>query len=64
MILHFAILLAFQLLGEAVSRTLLPFAPGPVIGFALLVLALAIWRAEDTSVRINLTDSDRDVSKI
>lgn len=28
------------------------------------LLALAIWRAEDLSVRINLTDKDRDVSAL
>ncbi|MEM7547251.1 MAG: CidA/LrgA family protein [Pseudomonadota bacterium] len=41
MILHFAILLSFQLAGEVISRLLFPSAPGPVIGLALLVLALA-----------------------
>ena len=41
MILHFTILLVFQLIGEAISRLVLPFAPGPVIGLALFVLALA-----------------------
>lgn len=42
MILHFTILLALQLIGEAISRILLPFAPGPVIGLALFVIALAL----------------------
>ena len=42
MILHFAILLSFQLAGEAISRLAFPSAPGPVIGLALLVLALAV----------------------
>ncbi len=42
MILHFTILLAFQLIGEAISRLVLPFAPGPVIGMALFVCALAL----------------------
>lgn len=39
--MHFAILLSFQLAGEVISRSILPFAPGPVIGLALLVGALA-----------------------
>lgn len=42
MILHFAILLSFQLAGEVLSRLLFPTAPGPVIGLALLVIALAL----------------------
>ncbi|MEM7271099.1 MAG: CidA/LrgA family protein [Pseudomonadota bacterium] len=40
MIFHFAILLGFQLIGEVASRLLLPVAPGPVIGMALLFAAL------------------------
>ncbi len=43
MILHFAILLSFQLAGEAISRPAFPSAPGPVIGLALLVLTLALF---------------------
>ena len=42
MILHFAILLSSQLAGEAISRLAFPSAPGPVIGLALLVLALVL----------------------
>ena len=42
MILHFAVLLGFQLAGEAVSRLLFPIIPGPVLGLALLVAALAL----------------------
>lgn len=43
MILHFAILLSFQLAGEVISRLAFPTAPGPVIGLALLVLTLALY---------------------
>ncbi len=43
MILHFAILLSFQLAGEVISRLAFPSAPGPVIGLALLVLTLALF---------------------
>lgn len=43
MILPFAVLLAFQLAGEAIARLVLPVAPGPVIGLALLVAALAAF---------------------
>ena len=39
------ILLAFQLAGEILARGLSLPAPGPVVGFALLVAALAIWSA-------------------
>lgn len=37
------ILLVFQLLGEALSRSLALPAPGPVVGLALLTLALWLW---------------------
>jgi putative effector of murein hydrolase LrgA (UPF0299 family) len=39
------VLLLFQLVGEVLSRSLGLPAPGPVIGLALLVAALAIVRA-------------------
>ena len=45
MILGFFILLAFQLIGEILARSLALPAPGPVVGLALLVGALAVWRA-------------------
>jgi len=44
MIRGFLILLAFQLLGEIAARTLGLPAPGPVVGLALLVCALAAFR--------------------
>jgi holin-like protein len=50
MIRGFFILLAFQLVGEAAARWLALRAPGPVIGLALLVLALSVyqrWRPLD-----------------
>ena len=37
------VLLAFQLMGEVLARGLGLPAPGPVIGMALLALALAAW---------------------
>ena len=37
-------LLVFQLGGEALSRALLPALPGPVLGFALLAVALLLSR--------------------
>src|SRR6202034_523443 len=43
MIRGFFLLLACQLVGEVLSRGLGLPAPGPVIGLALLALALAIW---------------------
>ena len=45
MIRGFFILLLFQLVGEALARGLSLPAPGPVIGLALLVAALAVNRA-------------------
>jgi holin-like protein len=44
MIRGFFILLAFQLVGEAAARWLALPAPGPVIGLALLVIALSVYR--------------------
>src|SRR5271155_4504388 len=43
MIRGFFILLVFQLVGEVLARGLALPAPGPVIGLALLTLALALW---------------------
>ena len=46
MIFHITVLLAFQLLGEVISRALLPALPGPVLGMVLLLaamLALPVW---------------------
>jgi holin-like protein len=45
MIRGFFVLLAFQLIGEVLARGLSLPAPGPVVGLALLVGALALWRA-------------------
>jgi holin-like protein len=50
MIRGFFILLAFQLVGEVAARGLALPAPGPVIGLALLVIALGLyqrWRPLD-----------------
>jgi holin-like protein len=44
MIRGFFILLVFQLVGEVLARGLYLPAPGPVIGLALLVVALALFR--------------------
>jgi holin-like protein len=44
MIRGFFILLAFQLVGEVAARGLALPAPGPVIGLALLVVVLALYR--------------------
>jgi putative effector of murein hydrolase LrgA (UPF0299 family) len=45
MIRGFFILLVFQLVGEIAAHTLSLPAPGPVVGLALLVVALACYRA-------------------
>ena len=55
MILHFTILLIFQLIGEAISRLALPFAPGPVIGMALFVAALALMPKLAEEMRATVT---------
>ena len=50
MVRGFFILLAFQLVGEVAARGLALPAPGPVIGLALLVIALSLyqrWRPLD-----------------
>jgi putative effector of murein hydrolase LrgA (UPF0299 family) len=44
MIRGFLILLLFQLIGETLTRALALPAPGPVVGLALLVAALAAYR--------------------
>jgi holin-like protein len=58
MIRGFFILLAFQLVGEVAARGLALPAPGPVIGLALLVVALSLyqrWRPLDKEA---LAESD------
>jgi holin-like protein len=42
MLIAITALLVFQLIGEAVARGLALTVPGPVIGFALLALAVAV----------------------
>jgi putative effector of murein hydrolase LrgA (UPF0299 family) len=44
MVRGFFILLAFQLVGEVLARELDLPAPGPVVGLALLIAALALYR--------------------
>ena len=45
MVRGFFLLLVFQLVGEILARGLALPAPGPVVGLALLVAAMAVWRA-------------------
>jgi holin-like protein len=55
MIRGFLILLSFQLVGEALTRALGLPAPGPVVGLALLLAALAAyqkWRPFDDKALI------------
>lgn len=54
MILHFAILLSFQLVGEVISRLAFPSAPGPVIGLALLVVTLAAFPKLAEALRVTV----------
>ena len=44
MVRGFFLLLAFQLVGEVLARGLDLPAPGPVVGLALLIAALALYR--------------------
>ena len=44
MILGFLLLLLFQLVGEVLARGLSLPAPGPVVGLALLIATLALYR--------------------
>jgi putative effector of murein hydrolase LrgA (UPF0299 family) len=45
MVRGFFLLLLFQLVGEVLARGLDLPAPGPVVGLALLIAALALYRA-------------------
>ena len=49
------ILLVFQLAGEVISHLLKLPVPGPVIGFILLLLALAIRRSVPAELRTTAT---------
>jgi holin-like protein len=62
MIRGFFILLAFQLVGEVAARGLALPAPGPVIGLALLVVALSLyqrWRPLDELAESDLGKAAR-----
>lgn len=62
MILHFAILLAFQLAGEVVSRLWVPQVPGPVVGLALFAVALLASPRLLAAVRATVTEFLRHLS--
>ncbi len=49
------ILLVFQLLGEAISHGFSLPVPGPVIGFALLLLVLVVWGGVPEAMRTTAT---------
>ncbi len=49
------VLLVFQLVGEVISHGLGLPIPGPVIGFALLLLALAVRRGVPAELRTTAT---------
>ncbi|MEM9318075.1 MAG: CidA/LrgA family protein [Pseudomonadota bacterium] len=51
MILHIAVILSFQLVGEAVSRLLLPIVPGPVLGMSLCLIAFVVFPKLADAVR-------------
>ncbi len=62
MILHFAILLIFQLAGEIVSRLWVPSIPGPVLGLALFAVALIAVPRLLAAVRPTITEFLRHLS--
>ena len=62
MILHFAILLMFQLAGEIVSRLWAPSVPGPVVGLALFAAALIVVPRLLAAVRPTVTEFLRHLS--
>lgn len=51
MLRGWAVLLSFQLVGEALTRALRLPVPGPVVGMALLLGALELRRREDEGLR-------------
>ncbi|MBF9031258.1 CidA/LrgA family protein [Rhodobacterales bacterium HKCCE3408] len=55
MILNIAIILCFQLVGEVLSRAVLPFVPGPVLGLVLLLAACAAFPRLHATIRETAT---------
>ena len=51
MLRGWAVLLVFQLVGEALTRAIGWAIPGPVVGMALLLLALQLGRIGDEALR-------------
>lgn len=62
MILHFALLLLFQLAGEIVARLWAPQVPGPVLGLALFAVALIASPRMLAAVRPTVTEFLRHLS--
>jgi holin-like protein len=52
MLRGWAVLLVFQLFGEALTRAIGWAIPGPVVGMALLLVALEVQRKEDDGLRL------------
>jgi putative effector of murein hydrolase LrgA (UPF0299 family) len=61
-ILHFALLLLFQLAGEVLSRLWAPSVPGPVLGLALFAAALVASPRLLAAVRPTMTELLRHLS--
>lgn len=51
MLRGWAMLLVFQLVGEATTRAIGWAIPGPVVGMALLLVALEVRRVDDEGLR-------------
>ena len=51
MINHLAVILAFQLLGEVLTRSLDLIIPGPVLGMVLIVLAFMVFPKIAATIR-------------
>jgi holin-like protein len=51
MIVHLAIILGFQLIGEVLARGLDLSVPGPVVGMVLLLLAFVLFPKAEAAIR-------------
>jgi putative effector of murein hydrolase LrgA (UPF0299 family) len=62
MLITLTVLLGMQLIGEAITRGFGLTVPGPVIGFALLAIAMATWNRLRATVEPTATELLRHLS--